>query len=46
MAKLARDFMKYCELNNLAKVHDYLSRGIDVNTVDGRQETALMIAFR
>ena len=33
-------------MSNLAKVNDYLSRGIDVNTVDGEKATALMIACR
>ena len=33
MGKLAREFLKYCKSNNLDKVTDCLSRGVDVNTV-------------
>ena len=33
MGKLAREFLKFCKANNLAKVNDCLSRGVDVNTV-------------
>ena len=42
---LSGEFLKYCRENNLAKVSDCLSRGVDVNTVseDGHW-TALTIA--
>ena len=45
MTSLADEFLKYCSENNLAKVTDCLSRGVDVNTVsaDGCW-TALTIA--
>ena len=52
MERKARKFIKYCRSNNLAKVNQYLSLGVDVNTVnnsdddqdaDGSQ-SALMIA--
>ena len=33
MSELAREFLKYCEDNNLTGVTDCLSRGVDVNTV-------------
>ena len=51
MEKHARKFIKYCDKNDLAKVNEYLSLGVDVNTVndiddhDGKQ-SALMIACK
>ena len=51
MDKLARDFIKYCGKNNLAKVNKCLSLGVDVNTVNESEDynagqTALMIACK
>jgi len=53
MDKLSRQFIKYCEKNNLAKVNKCLSLGVDVNTVSGSEsedynqgQTALMIACK
>ena len=47
MENLAGEFLKYCQANNLDKVRDCLSRGVDVNTVsqDGRS-SGLTIAAR
>ena len=33
MGELAREFIRYCQANNLNGVTDCLSRGVDVNTV-------------
>ena len=38
------EFIAHCENNNLAGVHDCLSRGVDVNTKDMFEETTGLMA--
>ena len=37
------EFLNHCENNNLAGVHDCLSRGVDVNTKDMFEETRTVL---
>ena len=51
LEKFSRKLIKYCEKNDLAKVNEYLSLGVDVNTVNesedhNERQAALMVASK